>query len=1125
MTAKQVEKQKAYPGYREEILRIWRRWTVLVVLGVLAPAFASAQVTTGDVLGTVTDQTGAAIPGAKVTLSNLGTGVTQTVQSNGAGDYIFTLLQPGSYSVQIEAPTFKKVVYANVPLAAGDRLREDGKMETGAVEETVQVDATPPLLQTDSSAVSSVVTQESVQDLPLNGRNFINLVTIQAGVNQGPPNAISSGTRPDDRRQTSTVSANGQSDLFNNEMIDGMDNNEREQGFIGVRPSIDAIAEVKIDTNSFTADTGRDAGAVVNIITKAGTNAYHGSAYEFFRNDIFDATSYGFGNKLPKTEYRQNQFGGSIGGPIRKNKTFFFADAEDNRIIQGLPTTLYTVPTCRERGLASDCKTPSGIYDFTDNGGTAVSAAKTNAVGLNYLGLYPLPNAGGAGAVANNYASGPNQTQYAFSTDGRIDQNFNNGDRLFARYSYNDVSTATPGAFPDVSEANLTISPGGVPFGFAGPSITKAQNVQISYTHLFSPNLIMDLKTGYTRIVIDSESLNYGKNVSSALGVVNANTPDAIQTTGLTPLAISGGYAAPGDSPFLPILDRNNTFQYMGAVIYTHGKHDLKMGAQFTRRQLNYFQQQFGLGYVIFAGLSGNAIEDLVLGNPLGYIRKNQLIEPGYRVSEYGTYIQDNWRVTHSLTLNLGLRWDVYGALTEAHNRYDNFDYPTLTIIPGSQSPHIGIDTNYKNFQPRVGFAQSVGTHTVVHGGFGISSYPIAIQNQIQVANPPFSYSNTCIPCFGRFTWPVLPIPTMGSITNLTGNLTYNAKNFNTLYVNQFNLMVQREVAGNTFTIGGIGELGRHLPFQGNINAPNPTGPYPNDSVDGPPRTAFLTAAALPNVGPVSVNAPWATNNYYALQVIYERRFAKGLGFNANYTWAHGLGDAGVGTAVGLIPTDVRADYGNSGVDVRNRFAANWSYQLPFGEHASGAKALLIKGWQSNFLMFWQSGQPFGVTDGWTNVNGSAQINLPTITSDRPDLIAPGKYKTKPSPSLSNWLNPAAFTPQPAGTLGDERNNPFHGPHTRRADLSLFKNIDVTEGLTAQFRAEVFNISNTPNFLPPNANITSWQTPGGVPIPNGSKPGLLPGDVATNGGGFGAITSTVPNLNPRQFQFALKLLF
>ena len=1101
----------------------------ILCLGMAGPQ-ALAQVTTGDVLGTVTDQSGAVIPGAKITLINLGTGIKQTTQSNEAGEYIFNLLQPGSFSVEIEASGFKKVVYANVALAAGDRLREDGKMQSGTVEQTVEVDATPPLLQTDSSTVSSVVTQQAVQDLPLNGRNFINLVTIQAGVNQGPPNAISSGTRPDDRRQTSTISANGQSDLFNNEMIDGMDNNEREQGFIGVRPSIDAIAEVKVDTNSFTADTGRDAGAVVNIITKTGTNAYHGSLYEFFRNDIFDATSYGFGNDLPKSEYRQNQFGGSVGGPIKKNKTFLFADFEDNRVIQGLPTTLYTVPTCQERGLASDCKTPTGVYDFTDNTGTAVPAATANAVGTAYLGLYPLPNAGGAGNVVNNYASGPNQTQYALSTDGRIDQNFNSGDKLFARYSYNSVSTTLPGAFPAVQEDNMTISPGGSPFAFAGPSLTKAQNVQVNYTHLFSPNMIMELKTGYTRIAIDTEPLNYGHNVSSAFGVVNSNTPDAIETTGLMPLDIlSGGYAAPGDSPFLPILDRNNTFEYMGSVIYTHGEHNIKMGGQFTRRQLNYFQQQYGLGFVLFAGLSGNAIEDLVLGNPFGFIRENQLIEPGYRVSEYGSYIQDNWRVTRSLTLNLGLRWDVYGALTEAHNRYDNFDYPALTIITGNQSPKIGINTNYKNFQPRVGFAQSVGNRTVVRGGFGISSYPIAIQNQIQVANPPYSYSNTCIPCFGDFTWPVLPIPTMGSTTNLSGSLTYNTRNFNTLYVDQFNLMVQHQLAGNIFTIGGIGELGRHLLFQGNINAPYPTGPYPNDATDGPPPTAFVTATALPNVGAIAVNAPWSTNNYYALQAIYERRFTKGLGFNANYTWAHGLGDAvagsGAGTAIGLIPSDVRADYGNSGVDVRNRFAANWSYKLPFGDNTNGAKALLIKGWQSNFLIFWQSGQPFGVTDGWTNVNGSAQINLPNITSDRPNLVAPGNYKTKPSPSLGNWLNPAAFTPQPAGTLGNEENNPFYGPHTRRADLSLFKDFSITEKWTAQFRAECFNISNTPNFLTPNANITSWQTPAGVPIPSGSTPGLLPGDIATTGGGFGAITSTVPNLNPRQFQFALKMLF
>jgi len=252
----------------------------------------------------------------------------------------------------IEARGFKKAEYADIALAAGDRARENGVMQTGTVEETVQVTSAPPLLQTDSSSITSVVTEQAVQDLPLNGRNFINLVQIQPGITPGQPNAIGSGTRPDDRRQTSAISANGQSDLYNNEMIDGMDNNERQQGFLGVRPAIDAIAEVKVDTNDFNAEVGRSAGAVVNIITQSGTNDFHGTAYEFFRNDIFDARDYftTVASGVAKPEYRQNQFGGSVGGPIVKKRTFFFGDAEDNRIIQGQPSGLLTVPTLQERG-------------------------------------------------------------------------------------------------------------------------------------------------------------------------------------------------------------------------------------------------------------------------------------------------------------------------------------------------------------------------------------------------------------------------------------------------------------------------------------------------------------------------------------------------------------------------------------------------------------------------------------------------------------------------------------------------------------------------------------------------------------------------------------------------------
>ncbi len=1121
---------------------------VVFALYAFASFTANAQLTTADVLGTVTDQTGAVIPNAQITLKNLATGVTATAKSNGAGDYLFTLLKPGHYSLVIEAPGFKKTAFADVALSAGDRLREDGKMQTGAVEQTVEVSTAPPLLQTDSAAVTSVVTEQSVQDLPLNGRNFVNLVQIQAGVNQGPPGAVSSGTRPDDRRQTSTISANGQSDLFNNEMIDGMDNNEREQGFLGVRPSIDAIAEVKVDTNAFGAESGRDAGAVVDIITKSGTNLYHGSAYEFFRNDIFDSRSFSFGNKIAKNEYRQNQFGGSIGGPIVKNKTFFFGDVEDNRVIQGQAASLFTVPTAQEHSNG-------GFVDFSDNGGSKLPTSILSPVGLNYLSLYPLPNAGGAGAVANNYISTPKSTQVALSLDGRIDHHFNNGDMLFGRYSYNNVNTFFPGPFPAVKAAGMDVQPGGNTFGFAGPSITKGHGVQFDYVHMFSPSMAMNIKVGYTRIDIQTHNLNYGKNVSDAFGVVNANTPAAPQTTGLMPVNL-GSYAGLGDSPFLPIIDLNNTYQAMGSVTYIHGAHVIKTGASAIQRQLNYFQSGFGLGWAFFAGIPllptdsfGNPIEDMLLNFPIGYYRINQLNNPRYLAPEYGVYVQDDWRATHSLTLNIGLRYDVFGAISEAHNQYANFDYPTLTMITGAQDKHVGIKTNFKNFEPRFGFSQSLPRGMVLRGGFGISAYPLAIQGQISIPNPPYQFNQQCIPCIGQ-GFPTMVAPTPASIDNLSGGLNYNTSSYNTLYIEQFNLMVQKEIGGNVLTIGGVGELGRHLLFQPSVNEPLPTGPYPNVATQGPPAPpAWLTAAKLPNVKQIGMNAPWATNNYYAMQAIYARRFANGLSFNANYTWGRGLGDAvagsGGGTNIGMIPTNPRADYGNSGVDIRHRIAGNWSYKLPFGEKDHGARALLTKGWESNFIMFWQTGQPFGVSDGYADPDTTnlAQINLPNITSDRPNMVS-GKSYTTPGHGIKSWLDYTAFTPQPAGTLGNERNNPFHGPHMRRADMSIFKNFDVTERVKGQFRAEAYNISNTPNFNPPNSTIGSWNPGSGHdamhPICNSAHDptltavGLLPGDVPAAPGTigacggvstFGEITSTVPNVNPRQFQFALKLLF
>jgi len=1082
---------------------------------VCSPAYA--QMTTADIVGTVTDSTGAVVPDSKVAITNLGTKVSASKQSNESGDYTFNLLIPGHYSVVVELTGFKKYQVADVALAAGDRVRIDAKLQTGSVEENVEVTATAPLLQTDSSSVSSVVTEQAVQDLPLNGRNYINLVQIQPGVTAGQPNAVSSGNRPDDRRASSTVSSNGQPDVNNSQMIDGMDNNEREQGFIGVRPSIDAIAEVKVDTNAYNAEIGRVAGAVVNIITKSGDNTLHGSAYEYFRNDTFDARDF-FAKvgKTQKPEYRQNQFGGSVGGPIRKDKTFFFADVEENRIIQGATHTL-TVPTLFEE------ENPG---DFSDIGGPKISTT-LDPVGLSYFKMYPKPNLSG---TSSNYVGVTKTTQYATTADARIDHHLSNGDQFFGRYSYNKSDAMVPSALPEAVINGVTIEPG-VAFSYEGPSTTRVHGVQFNYIHVLTPNLILELKTGYTRIDIESLNLNKG-NVSSEIGLVNANTTAAPETGGLMPLSISG-YTSPGDGGFLPIIDINNTFQYTGSLTYTHDAHNIKMGATSVRRQLNYYQSSFPLGYVLFTGMTGNSLADLLEGNPLGYIRGNTMIKPGYRMWESAGYVQDDWRITHSLTLNLGVRYDLMTPISEAHGHYANFDYATQKIITGTKDSHIGVHTNYKNFAPRVGFAQSIGKSTVIRGGYGISYYPAASQTQIQAANPPYQYANTCIPCFGSFTWPTLPVPVVSSTTNLSGSLSSLAPDFNTSYVEEFSLTAQREFGANVLTVGYVGELSKKVLFQPYINIPAPTGPYTDDSTNGPSAApALLTASTLPNVGEIQEFAPRALGNYNAMQAIFARRFTRGISFNANYTWAHGLTDgsqtgSGLSGVNNLEPANPMYDYGNSQLDVRHRIAASFNYQLPFGQSAHGVQALLMKGWSTNFIGYWQSGLPFTVSSSATNRNGLAQINLPDITSDRPDVVA-GKSFHVSNPSNSKFFNVDAFTPQAAGTAGNERNQQLFGPHYRRADLSLFKNINFTPKYGLQFRAECYNISNTPNYSAPNSTITNWA-PGPKHLADGSNPiskvGPLPGDTPDLASGFGQITSTAANINPRQFQFALKLLF
>ena len=1074
---------------------------LLTLLLLITSLQAFGQATTGDIVGSVSDSTGASIPGATIVITDVDTGTSRNGVSTDAGDFVFPLLQTGTYKVVVTAPSFKQFDENAITLTAGARVRVDAKLEAGSAGESVTVSGdTTPSMQTDSSTVQSSVTEKAVQDLPLNGRNFIGLVQLAPGVNAGNPSGIPAGGAPDDRRQSSSVVANGQSYLQNNQLIDGLDNNEREQGVIGVRPSIDAIAEVRIITSNYPAEVGRASGAVVNVITKAGSNQFHGSAYEFFRNDIFDTRNF-FTRTGDKPELRQNQFGGSVGGPIIKNKTFFFGALEYLREVTG-STYTDTVPTLFEE------QNPG---NFSDINGPIVPTADLSPVSLNYFKLYPAPNQTAQSIAADgtplgNFSFSPSRTFNSVTVDARVDHHFNDNNTLFVHYGYNPVNVNSPGQLPTANEFGKTIASGGVgSFGqvfgaINGLSQIRAQGIAIDYLHIVSPKLVLELKTGFTRVNIQSTPLDYGTNLGDQFGVVNSNLGTA-DTSGLASiLFFAGPYASLGDGYFVPILNRNNNYQYNGTVTYTSGAHSIKAGGALVRRQLNYFQDQFSPqgGFAFFPTATyPNSMAAFLAGQAAFAQRGNLLVHPGYRLWEPSAFVQDDWRAASNLTINLGLRYEIFTPFTEAHNQYSNFNLSALQVqVAGvNTSSTLGIKTQYKNFSPRVGFAMSLPHNTVVRGGFGMGFFPVDFQNVIQNDNPPFSF--VCFPCFST-QYPVLPLPSAASISNPAGQLTTKSPNFGPGYNESYNLTVQRQFGANVLTASYVGLVGRKLLYEGDADRPLPPGA-------NQPANGYVYATQLPNVDSIAHNFNGAVSNYNSLQLAFDRHYTNGLTFAANYTLAHGMIDGSpTGTSqdpTGLVTGDPSYDYGNSNLDIRHRVTTTANYQLPFGKSSTGLKALAVKDWQVNVLAFWQSGLPFTVVDSETQgptdpSPGLAYIGLPGVTEDRPNVVGSEHVS---NPGINGWFNTSAFVPQTPGTPGDVRRNAYYGPHDRRADLSLFKDLPLYEAVKLQFRAECFNISNTPNF---------------------DRPASILG-----GAGFGKITDTVPGENPRQFQFALKMQF
>ncbi len=649
---------------------------VLVALLGVFTSVAFGQLSTADILGTVTDATGAVVPNATVVLKDLATNGERTTKTNDSGDYNFTLLPVGHYSIEVKAPGFQEAVTKDLPVEAGDRARNDVHMTIGQQSSVVEVTAATPLLQADSATVSSTVTAKAVQDLPLNGRNFVQLVALIPGANEGPGSGLSSGNRPDDRRSNAAgLSVNGQDESLNNWVVDGIDDNERVIGTIGVKPNVEGIQEITVETNSYAPEAGRTAGGVINILTRSGTDQFHGSVYEYFRNNIFDGRNYfQTAAQGPKPELRQNQYGGSIGGPILKNRTFFFFDYEGFRQVRGITDT-GTVPTIQEYDDIHSLNGGSPEALLSPLNGTA--GLPINPLMLNYEKLYPAPTNGN---LVNNFTISPNLTQNYNTYDARVDHKFNNDNLIFGRFTYNNVSTFAPPAFGTVNGIEVS----GGRYNFDGPASNVAQQWVLGYTHIFNSALLADLRAGYTRINNLSLPLNYGKNVDTDyIGFPTYMTSFSPFANSLTPVLI-GPFGDIGDGAYVPLQDLDNTFQYSGTVNWTKGNHSFKFGAGLIRRQARNVQSASAVGAYTFnlptdtdpdqLTQQSNQLASALVGAYASQVRNFNITPPNYRSWEPSVFAQDSWKLSPQLTVVYGLRYDVFTPFTEVHNHISNFD-------------------------------------------------------------------------------------------------------------------------------------------------------------------------------------------------------------------------------------------------------------------------------------------------------------------------------------------------------------------------------------------------------------------------------------------------------------------
>jgi hypothetical protein len=1084
-----------------------KRFMILCGVGLALTAgnlFAQAL---GNVVGTVTDPGGAFVPGATVVITNEGTRFSRTATSNDSGQFVADSFPTGSIAVTVEHAGFQKLVRSGLELTAADTITVNVQLAVGNVQQSVEVRAEGSLVQAQTATVSSLINSTQTLEMPLNERSFTNLLQLTAGASPSTPGMAASLTGYT-MRANNAISLNGATANNNAYLIDGLYDRQLWISTLVMNPPVEAIQETRIMASDYSAQYGNSAGGVTIVLTKSGTNELHGSAFEYLRNSALDANTF-FSNQAGKAKapYRRNEYGFTVGGPIRKDQTFIFADYQGTRIVQPA-TQVDTIPTLAQQQMVQTgnfSQFPTTLYNpynTTTNAsgatvrvpfaGNIIPKQLLDPAAGKIIGLLPAPTSPSA---TNNFVFNPAGSQRDDQFDIRIDQNIGKADRLFFKYSYDNALGYASGVLPvgpntggaDVGQYLQT-------GGSGGPSNTAPWSVTANFTKVVNASMVNELHFGILRDWLEIYNSDSTHFTATSLGIPNINISK--DNLGLPYLPISG-YTAIGDSNSYPEFTHSVSIPFEDIFSVVKGSHTLKFGGGYTRHRFNGHTSTAPRGQYSFGGqftrqigtTSGaNALADFALGASTVILRSEQFGTFGLRVWEGSTFAEDSWRVNSRLTINYGLRWELQAPPYEVNNRWANISVATGQFaVAGTPTQNLNgacgrslVCLDKGAFAPRLGIAQQLTRDgkTVFRAGFGMSYFEGFNGGRMMNSNPPmnviqtFTTDQNSAPTMLLSQGIPLPVlPNLSDPKQLTG-LYYNYSTHMKLNKSlQFSAGIQRELFSNLLLdVGYVRTLTEDMTNSvvGNQALPGP-GPLA-------PRRPLYTVN--PVLGDIDLRTNWGMAKYNALQVKATKRYSFGLTGALAWTWSHNMGQTN-GPASSTRPQNslcYACEWGNLPEDRRHMVVINHVYELPFGPGRrfvnQGLMSQIVGNWQITGIWTMYTGTHFGPSEATSVSNTLTGAGANVSPTERPNLNGTANLPADQR-SITHWFNTAAFSIPAQYTWGTAGNGILVGPGYFTFDMGIHRTFPIKERYKLTFRAEMFNAFNHTNFNNPNATIGS----------------------------------------------------